>query len=70
MDDIAAETTRFGQDLVGMSSEQAEACALEAGYTWRVYERDGEPFALTMDYRVTRINVKIERGVVTDAYSG
>ena len=70
MDDVAEETTRFGQGLVGMASDLAEACVVDAGYTWRVFEQDGEQFALTMDYRVDRINVKIEQGVVTEAYSG
>jgi len=70
MDDVAEETSRFGQGLVGMTSEQAEACAIDAGYTWRVFEQDGEQFALTMDYRVDRINVKIEQGIITEAYSG
>jgi hypothetical protein len=70
MDDVAAETDRFAKDLIGMASDTAEACAAEVGYSWRVYEQDGEQFALTMDYRVERINVKIERGIVTDAYSG
>jgi hypothetical protein len=70
MDDVAKETDRFGKDLIGMAADTAEACALEVGYSWRVFEQDGEQFALTMDYRVERINVKIERGIVTDAYSG
>jgi hypothetical protein len=70
MDDVAAETDRFGKDLIGMAADTAQACAAEVGYTWRVFEQDGEQFALTMDYRVERINVKIEQGIVTDAYSG
>jgi hypothetical protein len=70
MDDVAAETDRFAKDLIGMAASTAEECASDVGYSWRVYEEDGEQFALTMDYRVERINVKIERGIVTDAYSG
>jgi hypothetical protein len=70
MDDVAAETDRFAKDLIGMAADAAEACAADVGYSWRVYEQDGEQFALTMDYRVERINVKIEQGIVTDAYSG
>ena len=70
MDDIAQETTRFGQDLIGMAEDQAKQCAEDTGYVWRVFEQDGEQFMLTMDYIPTRINVAITRGVVTDAYSG
>jgi hypothetical protein len=70
MDDVAQETDRFGKDLIGMAEEDALQCVEDAGLTWRVYERDGEMFALTMDYRAERVNVKIEKGIVTDAYSG
>ena len=70
MDAVAEETDRFGKDLIGMAEAEAVVCVEEAGLTWRVYEQDGEQFALTMDYRAERVNVKIEKGIVTDAYSG
>lgn len=70
MDDIKGETIRFAEDLVGMATDQARACAADAGYLWRVYQEDGEPFALTMDYVPTRINVAINQGIITDAYGG
>lgn len=60
----------FGQGLVGMAETTAEQCVIEAGLEWRVYQRDGEMFALTMDYRIERINVNIEKGIVQDAYTG
>ena len=70
MDRIAMDTTQWAQELIGMSEEVAEKCALDAGYTWRVTERDGEMFALTMDYYPTRINVVVDKGLITEAYSG
>ena len=70
MDAVAAETDRFGKDLIGMPATEAQQCAEDAGLTWRVYEEDGEQFALTMDYRADRVNVKIDDGIITDAYSG
>ena len=70
MDAVAMETDRFGKDLIGMAESEANVCVEDAGLTWRVYEQDGEQFALTMDYRAERVNVKIENGVITDAYSG
>lgn len=70
MDAVAMETDRFGKDLIGMAEPEAIQCAEDAGLTWRVYEQDGEQFALTMDYRAERVNVKIEKGIVTDAFSG
>jgi hypothetical protein len=70
MDAVAMETDRFGKDLIGMAKADAIQCVEDAGLTWRVYEQDGEQFALTMDYRAERVNVKIEKGIITDAYSG
>lgn len=70
MDAVAMETDRFGKDLIGMAESEAIVCVEDAGLTWRVTEQDGEEFALTMDYRAERVNVKIENGIVTDAYSG
>ena len=70
MDAVVMETDRFGKDLIGMAVAEAMQCVEDAGLTWRVYEEDGEMFALTMDYRVERVNVKIENGIVTDAYAG
>ena len=70
MDAVAMETDRFGKELIGMAESEAIQCVEDAGLTWRVYEQDGEQFALTMDYRAERVNVKIETGIVTDAYSG
>jgi len=67
---IAMDTTMWAQELIGMSEEAAEKCAVDAGYTWRVTERDGEMFAMTMDYYPTRINVVVENGLVTEAFSG
>jgi len=70
MDAVAQETNRFGKDLIGMAQAEAITCVEDAGLIWRVYEEDGEMFALTMDYRAERVNVKIEKGIVQDAYSG
>ena len=70
MEAVAVDVDRFGKELIGMAEAEAIECVDEAGLIWRVYEQDGEMFALTMDYRVERVNVKIENGIVTDAYSG
>lgn len=70
MEAVAAETNRFGNGLIGMAEGAAQQCVEDAGLTWRVYEQDGELFALTMDYRAERVNVKIEKDIISDAYSG
>jgi len=50
--------------LVGLSEERAETCAVELGWGFRVAERDGEPFALTADYRPDRVSVFVAAGRV------
>lgn len=56
--------------LAGLSQEQAESAAAAAGYTVRIASVDGEPRALTMDYRFDRINLELESGTVTAANVG
>ena len=67
---VEAETTAWAQGLVGMTEELAESCATESGFAWRVVARDGEEFAVTADYSPTRINARIERGLVSAVSAG
>jgi heat shock protein HslJ len=46
--------------LVGMSAADAEKATTDAGYVFRVTSVDGEPKAVTMDYREDRINAELE----------
>lgn len=41
-----------------------------AGYTWRIVEIDGQPQPATMDYRIDRLNLATQGGLVTDAFWG
>jgi hypothetical protein len=70
MEKAAEGVNEFAQGLIGMAEAEAEKCVDDAGLDWRIYERDGEMFALTMDYRFDRVNVKIEKGIIQDAYAG
>jgi len=49
------------QTIEGISSEQLTA---------RVVRRDGESYAITEDYSLSRINLEIENGIVTKTYIG
>lgn len=51
--------------LLGFSEADAERCAASLGWAYRVGMRDGESFALTMDYSPQRVTVSIEDGVIT-----
>jgi len=50
--------------LIGMVEADAESCAQSLGWQWRVGERDGEFYALTMDYRPDRVTVQIKEGII------
>jgi hypothetical protein len=67
---VEAETRAWAQGLVGMTEQLAESCAAEAGFTWRVIARNGEDFAVTADYSPTRINARIDRGLVSAVSAG
>ena len=36
----------------------------------RIVAQDGEAMAITADYRPDRLNVAVEKGVITEAYFG
>ena len=56
--------------LLGMTEAEAAAYADSQGWVMRVASRDGEQFALTMDYIPTRVNVSIDQGLVTYVFIG
>lgn len=62
---ISEQLGGYAQKLVGYGEENAESCVSEAGFGWRVVERDGEFFPVTMDYRFDRINASVYGGIVT-----
>jgi hypothetical protein len=66
----AAITTDYAQGLVGFDERAAQTCVDDAGLSWRVIARDGEYFAVTLDYSPQRINAVIEKSVVTETSIG
>ena len=70
--DITSEQQAFVDDLLATPLPQDEATALieQAGYSWRLGTIDGEPQAVTMDYRIDRLTLTIDDGLVTDATWG
>lgn len=65
--------TAVSIEVIGMI--EAEAIATIEGVsseqlTYRVTRRDGESYPMTMDYRLDRINLEIDNGVVTKASIG
>ena len=63
--DATAITPERAELLVGMLEADAEKCAADLGWAYRVGSRDGENFAVTADYSQQRVTVTITLGVVT-----
>jgi heat shock protein HslJ len=68
--DEMADTQKFADTVVGMTTAAAEQAAKDAGYGFRVVEEDGVPKAATSDLRADRVNVVVEDGKVTSATAG
>jgi heat shock protein HslJ len=67
---IAKATEKLSEEVVGLPEDEAQAAIEGAGLTYRVVARDGKALAATDDYSVTRINVALDGGTVTEATIG
>lgn len=56
--------------LVGQKLEVVQPSLEAAQIRFRVIEKDGEPFAMTMDYLPDRLNFKIKDGVIIEVSKG
>jgi hypothetical protein len=56
--------------LIGMSESDAENCANTLGWGFRVGQRDGEDFPMTMDFLVDRVTVTSMTGFITKVVVG
>ena len=68
-DEMEISEKRANQ-LIGLSERAGEVCALLNGWGYRVVQRDGEDFAVTMDYRSNRINVKVKADKIFEVTVG
>ena len=58
------------QEFIGLTEANAELCAAQNNLGFRVGSRDGEFFALTMDYIPTRVTVDVEKNLVVKIQAG
>ena len=69
----SATALGVAEEVIGMSEEEAiqtiEGISSEQ-LTARVVRRDGESYAITEDYSLSRINLEIDNGIVTKTYIG
>ena len=56
--------------LLTMTEANAESCAMDLDWLYRVGQRDDEFFPLTRDYRIERVTVTVKMGVVTEVFVG
>ena len=63
-------TQTRANNLLTMSEADAETCANELDWQFRVGQRDDEMFAGTFDYRTDRVTVTVMKGVVFKVYLG
>lgn len=52
------------KELIGKSFEEAEAIATNMGYILRPTVVDGQPMAVTMEFRTDRLNVSTKNNIV------
>lgn len=69
----SATALAVAAEVIGMTEEDAietiEGISSQQ-LTARVVRRDGESYAITEDYRLSRINLEIDNGLVTRTYIG
>ena len=69
----SATALGVAEEVIGMSEEEAiqtiEGISSEQ-LTARVVRRDGESYAITEDYSLSRINLEIDNGIVTKTSIG
>jgi hypothetical protein len=66
----AGEQLPKATSYIGLSEGEAAAMAKTAGTPVRVMCRDGQVLGGTADLRPDRVNLDVDRGVVTVAYMG
>ena len=52
------------ENYVGLPLEEFTAEAKASGFSTRIVMQDGESLAVTMDYRLDRVNVAVDSGIV------
>lgn len=58
------------EDFIGMEKKDAMAHCEKRGLKGRVTSEDGEAFAVTMDYRLNRVNFIINNNIVISCKRG
>jgi hypothetical protein len=65
VDKSAGISVARANTLIGMKEGEAESCATQLDWGYRVVSRDGEDFPATLDYRLDRVSVTIKNGLIS-----
>ena len=65
LDASSGITVARANTLIGMKEIDAESCAAQLQWGYRVVSRDGEDYPATLDYRLDRVSVTIKNGIIT-----
>lgn len=57
-------------DLEGRSEENAVSKILTDGFDYRITRRDGVNYMITCDFDMERVNLEIDKNIVTSASLG
>lgn len=68
--DVKAQTEFLCKKIIGYSFEEAAIFLQRLHRTIRVIKRDGKNNIVTRDYKITRVNVKLENNIVVHANLG
>ncbi len=55
-------------EYVGLTKSEAVRRINSEGNTYRIVREDGEKFPIITDVRLDRVNLEIDKGIVTAAY--
>lgn len=61
----AKRVRAFAKKLIGKTLKEAKRLAAAEGVIVRAAKIDGEPMTVTMDVKMNRVNVAINKGVIT-----
>jgi hypothetical protein len=70
LDASSGITVARANTLIGMKEIDAESCAAQLQWGYRVVSRDGEDYPATLDYRLDRVSVTIKNGLISRADVG
>jgi hypothetical protein len=65
--EVLAEECKF---YVGKTIEDVNVILKESGKFGRIRSEDNTQFVGTCDYRLDRVNLSVENGIVTEAWPG